>query len=79
MAEALTNVARSARASRVEVTVERGATALTISVRDDGVGGADPVAGSGIVGLQDRVRALGGRFHLDSPPGVGTHLEVWLP
>jgi signal transduction histidine kinase len=50
-----------------------------VEVRDDGVGGADPRAGSGITGLQDRVRALNGRFHLASPRGSGTSIEVWLP
>jgi len=79
VAEALTNVARSARASRVEVMVERVEAGLSIRVHDDGVGGADPQAGSGIAGLQDRVRALNGRFSLDSPAGQGTKLEVWLP
>jgi signal transduction histidine kinase len=79
VAEGLTNVARSARASRAEVTVERRADGLTVGVRDDGIGGADPAAGSGIAGLRDRVRALNGRFRLDSPVGRGTELEVWLP
>lgn len=79
VAEALTNVARSARASRAEVTVEREGVGLAIKVSDDGIGGADPLGGSGIVGLQDRVRALDGRFRLDSPPGQGTKLAVWLP
>lgn len=79
VAEALTNIARSARASRAEVTLRRDGTGLAIVVRDNGVGGADPLGGSGIVGLQDRVRALNGRFRLDSPPGQGTELEVWLP
>ena len=79
VAEALTNVARSARASRVQVDVRRDADGVAIRVRDDGVGGADPRAGSGITGLEDRVRALNGRFRLDSPAGRGTDLEVWLP
>lgn len=79
VAEALTNVARSARAGRAEVTVERQGRQLRIRVRDDGIGGADPLGGSGIVGLQDRVRALNGSFRLDSPPAGGTQLEVWLP
>ncbi len=79
VAEGLTNVARSARATRAEVTVERQDGGLGIGVSDDGVGGADPAGGSGIAGLRDRVRALDGRFHLDSPSGGGTRLEVWLP
>lgn len=79
VAEGLTNVARSARATRAEVTVERRADGLAVGVRDDGIGGADPAAGSGIAGLRDRVRALNGRFRLDSPPGRGTEIDVWLP
>ncbi len=79
IAEALTNVARSARANRVEVTVDRAADGLNIRVADDGVGGADPTRGTGILGLRDRVRALNGRLSMVSPTGGGTQLEVWLP
>lgn len=79
VAEALTNVARSARASRVEVTLERRDGGLAIRIADDGVGGADSLAGSGLEGLRDRVRALNGRFTLVSPSGGGTTLEAWLP
>lgn len=79
VAEALTNVTRSAQASQVWVSVAPDATGIRVQVRDDGVGGADPVGGSGILGLQDRVRALNGRFSLDSPRGGGTLLEAWLP
>jgi signal transduction histidine kinase len=79
VAEGLTNVARSAHATRAGVTVERRDGGVAVEVRDDGVGGANPRAGSGITGLQDRVRALNGRFSLDSSPGNGTSLVVWLP
>ena len=79
VAEALTNVARSARATRAEVTVERREDGLVVGVWDDGVGGADLAAGSGIAGLRDRVRALNGRFRIHSPRGQGTRLDVWLP
>ncbi len=79
VAEGLTNVARSARATRAQVTVERRDGGLSVGVRDDGVGGADPGKGSGIAGLRDRVRALNGHFRIDSPPGAGTSVEVWLP
>jgi signal transduction histidine kinase len=79
VAEGLTNVARSARATRAEVSVERRDGGLAVTVRDDGIGGADPGEGSGIAGLRDRVRALNGRIHIDSPPGLGTELAVWLP
>ena len=79
VAEGLTNVARSARATRVEVNVERRDGGLAVGVRDDGIGGADATAGSGIAGLEDRVRALNGTFRIHSPPGQGTTLDVWLP
>jgi signal transduction histidine kinase len=79
VAEGLTNIARTAHATRAGVTVARRDGGLVVEVRDDGVGGADPRTGSGITGLQDRVRALNGRFHLDSPRGSGTSIEVWLP
>ena len=79
VAEALTNVARSARATRAEVTLELRNAGLFIRVRDDGIGGADPLAGSGIEGLRDRVRALNGRFSILSPTGQGTTIEAWLP
>jgi signal transduction histidine kinase len=79
VAEGLTNVARSAHATRAAVALERRDGGLAVEVRDDGVGGADARAGSGITGLRDRVRALNGRFALSSPPGAGTTLEVWLP
>lgn len=79
VAEGLTNVARSARATRAEVTVERRDGGLAVGVSDDGMGGADPEGGSGIAGLRDRVRALNGRFQLHSPAGHGTRLDVWLP
>jgi signal transduction histidine kinase len=79
VAEGLTNVARSARATRAEVSVELSDGGLAVAVRDDGIGGAHPGEGSGIGGLRDRVRALNGRFEIDSPPGHGTELKVWLP
>jgi len=79
VAEGLTNVARSSRATRAEVTVALRDSGLAIAVHDDGVGGADPDAGSGIAGLRDRVRALNGTFDLVSPPGRGTRMAVWLP
>jgi signal transduction histidine kinase len=79
--EALTNVARHARASAVTVTVEAAADAavLRIAVRDDGAGGADFTRGTGLAGLKDRVEALGGRIVLRSPRGAGTTLRAELP
>jgi signal transduction histidine kinase len=79
VSEALTNVAKHARASTVAVVVEAGGGVLRVHVRDDGVGGAGLGRGSGLIGLKDRVEALGGRISLDSPPGVGTSLSVELP
>jgi signal transduction histidine kinase len=73
-AEALTNVAKYARASRATVVVEERGNRLRVTVADDGVGGADPSAGSGLRGLADRVEALGGRLRLTSQPGQGTRV-----
>jgi len=52
---------------------------LVLSVRDDGVGGADPARGSGLAGLADRVEALGGSIHVRSASGAGTHITAELP
>jgi signal transduction histidine kinase len=79
VAESLTNVSRYARASvaRVRAAVEEGT--LRIEVSDDGVGGADPTAGTGLRGLADRVDVLGGRLEVDSPPGAGTRVTAEIP
>jgi signal transduction histidine kinase len=79
VAEAITNVAKYAQASRASVAVERSNGVATVIVSDDGVGGAELVPGSGLVGLADRVEALGGRLRLESPPGHGTRLEAEIP
>ncbi len=79
VAEALTNAAKHARASVVTVNVDTDATSLRISVADDGVGGAALDAGSGLVGLEDRVAALGGKLRLSSAAGVGTTLLAEMP
>ena len=79
VAEALTNVAKYARASGVSVGVERTNGQARIEVRDDGVGGAATERGSGLRGLADRVEALGGRFVLISPQGEGTTLRAEIP
>jgi len=78
-AEALTNVAKYARASMVRIDATTDGGTLTLVVRDDGVGGADPGKGSGLVGLRDRVEALGGTINVDSAAGSGTLLAVTLP
>ncbi len=77
--EALTNAAKHAQASVVDVRVDGGDGALILSIHDDGIGGADPSRGSGIIGLQDRVEALGGTISVLSPAGRGTTLDVQLP
>jgi signal transduction histidine kinase len=79
VAEALTNVAKHAEATAVDVSVTRDDGALRVVVRDDGRGGADVTGGSGLVGLMDRVEALGGHLSLRSPPGSGTSLVIDLP
>jgi signal transduction histidine kinase len=79
VAEALTNAAKHAQASVVRVEAEVIDGDLRVSVQDDGLGGADPASGSGLVGLTDRVVALGGKLTLHSPPGGGTTLRIELP
>jgi PAS domain S-box-containing protein len=79
VSEALTNVAKYARASRAHVTATELDGWLEVVVADDGVGGADPAGGSGLQGLLDRVGALGGTLAISSPPGGGTRLELRLP
>jgi PAS domain S-box-containing protein len=77
--EALTNATKHARASRIAVALAPRNGSLFLSIRDDGVGGADPRNGSGLVGLTDRVDALGGTIDIESTPGEGTSLVVTLP
>jgi signal transduction histidine kinase len=77
--EALTNVMKHAQASQVQVRLAARDGRLLLSIRDDGVGGADPTRGSGLAGLTDRVEALGGSIRLDSAAGAGTHITVDLP
>jgi signal transduction histidine kinase len=78
VSEALANVAKHADAETVTVRVEAGRGVLSLSVRDDGVGGADP-DGSGLTGLRERAEALSGTLRLTSPPGRGTSVDVRLP
>lgn len=77
--EALANAAKHAQASRIDLSLTRRDDSLLLSIRDDGIGGADSGKGSGLVGLQDRIEALGGTIRIDSPPGEGTSLLVALP
>jgi signal transduction histidine kinase len=79
VSEALANTMKHAQASRIEILLTTRDTRLLLSVRDDGVGGADPARGSGLAGLADRVEALGGSIHIRSDAVAGTHITVDLP
>jgi PAS domain S-box-containing protein len=79
VSEALANAAKHARASRISVVVTTSGSEIRAIVEDDGSGGAEVSAGSGLVGLIDRVEALGGRFSLESPPGHGTRISIEMP
>lgn len=79
VSEALTNTAKHAHASVVRVALDVGHGVLELSIRDDGSGGADDTRGSGLIGLADRVEALGGTIKVISPAGQGTTLHVTLP
>jgi signal transduction histidine kinase len=78
-AEALANTAKHARASIAHVNLQAHDDRLQLTIRDDGQGGATTDGGTGLVGLADRVEALGGTILVDSPPGQGTRLDVDLP
>jgi signal transduction histidine kinase len=79
VSEALTNVSKYAHAAHATVRVERIDGQLLVEVSDDGVGGAEAGAGSGLQGLADRVAALSGSLEVTSPPGRGTRLRAHLP
>jgi len=79
VAEALTNAAKHARPTAIWIATDVVDGRLRLTVRDDGIGGADPANGSGLTGLTDRVEALGGTITVHSPPDEGTTLQVWLP
>jgi signal transduction histidine kinase len=79
VSEALTNTSKHANATHAEITLEERSDTLRLRIRDDGVGGAEPEGGSGLVGLHDRVEALGGSIDVISPVGHGTLIEVTLP
>ena len=79
VAEALTNTAKHAHALEVTVGAQVQEAHLRLSIRDDGIGGANAAKGSGLIGLKDRVEALGGHIQLSSPPGVGTSLQLTIP
>jgi signal transduction histidine kinase/uncharacterized protein YhfF len=79
VAEAMSNAAKHAHASRVRVAVGLASGQVEVTVEDDGIGGADPEQGSGLLGLDGRLDALGGTLTLDSPPGGGTTLSLRIP
>jgi signal transduction histidine kinase len=79
VSEALTNAAKHADASHVQVDLGERDGRVVLAIRDDGRGGADPAVGSGLIGLRDRVEAVGGRIDIASPAGAGTSLRVTLP
>jgi signal transduction histidine kinase len=79
VAESITNVAKYAQASGATVSIGRANGTVTITVSDDGVGGADPAGGSGLRGLAARVEALKGRLDIESPPGGGTRISAEIP
>jgi signal transduction histidine kinase len=79
VSEALTNAAKHAHASVVKVELDAHDAILQLAIRDDGIGGADPSRGSGLVGLSDRIEALGGTLEVTSPTGSGTTLLIELP
>ena len=77
--EALANAMKHAQASRIEISLTTRDSSLLLSIRDNGVGGANPARGSGLAGLTDRVEALGGSIHVHSAAGAGTQITVDLP
>jgi signal transduction histidine kinase len=79
VSEAVTNAAKHARASTVTVELSADDVIVRLAIRDDGIGGADPHHGSGLLGLTDRLEALGGRLQITSPAGSGTTLLIEIP
>jgi len=79
VSESLTNVAKHARATRASVDIRESAGRMTIVITDDGIGGADPLSGSGLRGLAERAASVDGRFEVSSPLGGPTVIRVELP
>jgi signal transduction histidine kinase len=79
VSEALTNASKHSDAKRVWVSLDLVGDVLRLSIRDDGIGGADASLGSGLTGLRDRIESLGGRLHMESPRERGTSIEVETP
>jgi PAS domain S-box-containing protein len=79
VSEALTNAAKHAHASVVNVELHTRDAVVQLAIRDDGIGGADATQGSGLVGLSDRIEAVGGTLTVSSQPGDGTHIRAEIP
>ncbi|HTJ33036.1 MAG TPA: ATP-binding protein [Dactylosporangium sp.] len=79
VSEALTNAAKHASASVVRVYIGVDGGTLRLSIADDGIGGADPARGTGLIGLRDRVEAVGGTLDVSSIAGHGTSLSIAIP
>lgn len=81
VAEAINNAVKHSRATHIRVigTIDEGSDELVLTVEDDGIGGADPVRGSGLTGLRDRIDASNGTIVVTSPPGVGTLITARIP
>ena len=79
VSEGLANVVKHARASKVRLSVVHEPDAIVVEIEDDGAGGADPAAGSGLRGMVDRVQALDGVVAITSPPGRGTRVRAEIP
>jgi signal transduction histidine kinase len=77
--EAVENAALHARASAVSISAARRSDAVVVVAVDDGIGGADPERGIGLLDVADRVGALGGRLTIDSPAGGGTRIQAEIP
>ncbi|WP_245720967.1 GAF domain-containing sensor histidine kinase [Nocardia pseudovaccinii] len=77
--EALTNAAKYAQASEISVRAAVKGDSLCLSIRDNGIGGADSRKGSGLIGLKDRIEVLGGHVLVTSPTGIGTSLYITIP
>jgi len=79
VSEALTNAAKHAQASMVQIDLTLSESSVRLVIRDDGAGGADPERGSGLIGLIDRIETVGGKLEVVSPPGKGTTLTAEIP
>lgn len=79
VSEAITNVYKHAHASEVQVDLAHTDSTIRLTVRDNGIGGADPVHGSGLIGIRDRIEALDGTMHVTSPTGKGTFVLATIP